>query len=362
LLQTTLHFEHHQIMQPTNAFQTYKENRIFASLNGLRAISIIAVIWHHTAGKSYNTPTILSFGYEGVALFFLISGFLITTLLLREKERNGSVDLPAFFVRRSLRIFPLYFAVLGLYVVLVNVFEASTNEGQNFFKNLIFFATYTSNIFVTLEGRVIFYYAWSLAAEEQFYLICAPLLSALKSSSFSLIVSVATLLLVTFQVINFKQAELSQIAPIGLWLGTLCALALHYRAGYNALYRILGAKYAPLITLGFVLASLELNTGHLLFIICGAALLISCVIQENHRLQFFLNWAPINYIGKVSYGLYLLHMFCNAGIMMLIKKTGIQLGPAGVFIVVLALSLVIASLSFNTFEKFFLQLKPRFER
>ena len=349
-------------MHLVSPFQVYRENRLFTSLNGLRAISIVAVIWHHTAGKIYSTPTILSCGYEGVALFFLISGFLITTLLLREKERNGRIDLPAFFVRRSLRIFPLYFAVLGLYVVLVHIFESSTSEGQDFSKNLIFFATYTSNIFVALEGRVIFYYAWSLAAEEQFYLICAPLLGLVSSSTFTLIVCVATLLLVASQVLGFMQAELNQVAPLGLWLGTLCALALHYRVTYNAMYRILGARIAPLITLGFVLASLELRAGHLVFIICGAAFLVSCVIQENHRLQFFLNWAPLNYIGKVSYGLYLLHMFCNAGTALLIKKTGIQLGPAGVFIVVLVLSLVIASLSFHTFEKFFLQLKPRFER
>jgi peptidoglycan/LPS O-acetylase OafA/YrhL len=349
-------------MHLESPFQVYRANGIFTSLNGLRAISIIAVIWHHTAGKSYETPSILSFGYEGVALFFLISGFLITTLLLREKERNGSIDLPAFFVRRSLRIFPLYFAVLGLYVVLVHMFESSTSEGQDFFKNLKFFATYTSNIFITLEGRVIFYYAWSLAAEEQFYLICAPLLSLLKNSQFTLIVIVATALLFTFQVTGFKSTELNQLAPLGLWLGTLCALALHYKASYNVMYQLLGSQNAPLVTVGFVIASLELRAGHLLFIVCGAAFLVSCVIQENHRLRRFLNWAPLSYTGKVSYGLYLLHMLCNAGIALLSKKAGIQLGPASIFIVVMILSLVIASLSFHTFERFFLQLKPRFER
>jgi peptidoglycan/LPS O-acetylase OafA/YrhL len=349
-------------MHPESPFQAYRENKIFSSLNGLRALSIIAVIWHHTAGKSYDAPAILKFGYEGVALFFLISGFLITTLLLREKKRNGSIDLPAFFVRRSLRIFPLYFAVLGLYVVLVLVFEKSTMEGQEFFRNLVFFATYTSNIFVTLEGRVIFYYAWSLAAEEQFYLICAPLLSFFRNSTFTLVVSVAAVMLITFQIVNFKQAELSKLAPLGLWLGTLSALALHYEATYKVMYQLLGSRYTPIIALGLVLTTLELNLGHLLFIICGAAFLIACVIQENHSLYRLLTWPPLSFIGKISYGMYLLHMLCNAVVVKLFSKAGISLAPWIVFALVLMLTAALASISFYTFEKYFLQLKPKFDR
>lgn len=93
------------------------------------------------------------------------------TLLLRERERNSKIDLKAFYIRRSLRIFPLYYGVLFLYMVLVSVLERDSTAGQAFFNNLIYFATYTSNLFVPLDGRVIFYFAWSLAAEEQFYLM-----------------------------------------------------------------------------------------------------------------------------------------------------------------------------------------------
>ena len=87
----------------------------------------------------------------GVELFFVISGFLITTLLLRERTANGRVSLKNFYARRTLRIFPLYCAALALYVIMVYVHERHSEAGQQFFHNLRYFATYTSNMFVDLR-------------------------------------------------------------------------------------------------------------------------------------------------------------------------------------------------------------------
>ena len=92
----------------------YLARRYFGELDGLRALAIAMVVWNHSSSGAYR------FGWGiGVKLFFTISGFLITTLLLRERDRTGTISLHDFYVRRVLRIFPLYFAVLGLYVVLV---------------------------------------------------------------------------------------------------------------------------------------------------------------------------------------------------------------------------------------------------
>jgi peptidoglycan/LPS O-acetylase OafA/YrhL len=146
----------------------YRSCKRFGSLDGLRAISILAVIWHHTQPVRFAGSTLSYIGAQGVTLFFAISGFLISTLMLREYERNGRIDLLAFYMRRSLRIFPLYFTVLGIYVLAVLLLERDTEPGKAFFANLPYFATYTSNLFVELRERVIFYFAWSLAAEEQF--------------------------------------------------------------------------------------------------------------------------------------------------------------------------------------------------
>src|SRR5262249_16720595 len=91
--------------------------------------------------------------------------------LLREYEKWGRISLRAFYIRRALRIFPAYYAVLLLYVVMVWVLEGHSPDGEEFFANLGYFTTYTSNWFVAVDGRAIFYFAWSLATEEQFYLL-----------------------------------------------------------------------------------------------------------------------------------------------------------------------------------------------
>ena len=137
---------------PTAAADTaharFRGARYFGSLDGLRAISVLAVVWHHTVGHDKTLPYFFSNGDEGVTLFFAISGFLITTLLLRERDTAGSINLRAFYIRRALRIFPLYYAVVALYVVLTLLFERTTPAGREFFANLIFFLTYTSNWYV----------------------------------------------------------------------------------------------------------------------------------------------------------------------------------------------------------------------
>lgn len=115
----------------------------FGSLDGLRALSVAAVIWQHSGGGMVAAEW-AQLGHHGVMLFFAISGFLITTLLRRERDRHGVINLRAFYARRALRIFPLYFAVLSIYVVLVFVLERRSKVGQDFFSNLVYFATYTT--------------------------------------------------------------------------------------------------------------------------------------------------------------------------------------------------------------------------
>src|SRR5882672_6045500 len=92
----------------------FQKAKYFPLLDGLRAVSIVGVVWHHAGGALHFSGP-LSRGYHGVSLFFVISGFLITTLLLRERSRTGAISLRKFYLRRALRIFPLYYAVLALY-------------------------------------------------------------------------------------------------------------------------------------------------------------------------------------------------------------------------------------------------------
>src|ERR1700724_4707970 len=95
----------------TRAYREFRKTTGFGSLDGLRAFSILAVIWHH-AGTANNSWRLLDRGFLGVDLFFVISGFLIVTLLLREQSSIGEISLKKFYIRRTLRIFPLYYGVI----------------------------------------------------------------------------------------------------------------------------------------------------------------------------------------------------------------------------------------------------------
>jgi peptidoglycan/LPS O-acetylase OafA/YrhL len=365
-------------MQGGAAFDAYRVNSRFGSLDGLRALSVAAVIWTHTGG-GLATSSWAQQGQQGVTLFFAISGFLITMLMLREKERHGSIDLRAFYIRRCLRIFPLYYAVLLVYVLLVFLLERDSRVGQEFFANLKYFASYTSNWFVALDGRTIFYFSWSLAAEEQFYLVWPPLMKRLgtRSRALALIGAlVAGLALLEWFLPDFVGAErarpvqelLRTKVPVAILAGVAAALLLHGRDGYLRCWPWLAgtrwhsaAWLVAALALNLFATSLPWVTGHL---VC-AGLVASCCMREDHVLARLLQWRPLAYAGTISYGLYLLHMLCKNALVKAVGLAGVTpelLGPGGLFAGTLLLSLVVAGASFRWFETPFLRMKGRFDR
>src|SRR5581483_9077803 len=120
-------------------FERFMAIRRFSALDGCRALSVIAVVWQHTSGSP--GPSFLQKGFLGVDFFFAISGFLITSLLLRERDAVGAISLRKFYARRALRIFPLYYLALLIYLGLVAATRRHTPEGTQFFHHLPAFAT-----------------------------------------------------------------------------------------------------------------------------------------------------------------------------------------------------------------------------
>jgi peptidoglycan/LPS O-acetylase OafA/YrhL len=352
----------------------FRANSRFGSLDGLRALSVAAVIWHHSGGGRVASEW-AQHGHHGVTLFFAISGFLITTLLLRERDRHGVIDLRAFYVRRALRIFPLYYAVLLIYVVVAFVLERHSKIGQDFFSNLIYFATYTSNWFVALDGRVIFYFSWSLAAEEQFYLIWPPLMKRLgtraRAAAVVLTVVVVIALLDVLLPRWWPQSAGALMVlrvvhniPLAIIVGVAAALLLHDPAGFarcrpwlaatrwhSLLWLVLGVAAA-------VAPGLPWFTVH----VALAMLVVACCMREDHALAPLLQLPVLVYLGTISYGLYLLHMLCKNFVGELFAMAGIELGAFSYFFATLLLSIVVAGLSYRFFESRFLRMKGRFER
>jgi peptidoglycan/LPS O-acetylase OafA/YrhL len=346
----------------------FSHQQYFGSLNGLRALSVLAVIWHHTGGEMAGLWPILGLGQHGVTLFFAISGTLITTLLLRERERSGQIDLKAFFIRRSLRIFPLYYAVIGLYVVLVFALERDKPEGHDFFNNLPFFLTYTSNWFVPLEGRVIFYFAWSLAAEEQFYLVWpsvqkffAPKLALLVACALCTMVIAARLLSggEGFMKESLTLRVLGQI-PLAICLGVVLAHALHDKRSFYAMRWLFASRASALIWMSIFIAVLSWQASRLFLVDVLAVMLVgSCVYREDHFLAPLLQLPALRYVGQVSYGVYLLHMLVKNVVVKVLTLFALELTAYSVFFITALASVLVAGLSFRYFESSFLALRHR---
>jgi peptidoglycan/LPS O-acetylase OafA/YrhL len=350
------------LMSPqADAHTLFRTTRRFGSLNGWRAIAILGVIWHHTMAHSLASPMAQQ-GKHGVTLFFVISGFLIVTLLLREKEQTGTISLRNFWGRRCLRILPVYYGTLLLYIVLVGLLEHSA-AGQDFFRHLPFFATFTSNLFVTPSDRTIFVFSWSVAAEEQFYLTW-PIIEVLVRRRLHKMVILATMIVVTRTII-FMSGSIwtDDVLPLGIMLGTMLAHLLHEPGSFRLVYAVLGRRGSAFACLGLAVTVLAVApyfglVGEMMFPIAFAPLIGACVIREDNDLARLLQSQPLEWIGAVSYGTYMLHMLS----VNIARGAGSVLGlhaPMLDFIGGAAIAVGLASASYILFERPLLALKSR---
>jgi peptidoglycan/LPS O-acetylase OafA/YrhL len=255
------------------------------SLDGLRAVSILLVMFAHwglTASVPYlnrlPAQQFKYFGSLGVSIFFVISGFLITTLLRVEKRKTSTISLKNFYLRRVLRIFPAYYAYLAALCVFAAIgFIAVTP------RDLIMSALYVRDYFPQATDWT--NHTWSLAVEEQFYLIW-PIMFHTRAD---------TLLFGCLLALTRLDAG---------------AIALHRR-----LDRLNGPAVAALVL--FVLSPVLyyrfhggylIVAGYTLDNACIALLLIWAIDHRKSLAGRILNWKPVAAIGTLSYSLYLWHV------------------------------------------------------
>ena len=332
----------------------FLSTRHFSGLDGLRALSVIAVVWHHTSGRP--GPWISSQGHFGVDLFFALSGVLITTLLLRERDRNGRISLIGFYIRRAGRIFPLYYVVLATYVALVLATRADTSEGQYFLAKLPAFLTYTSNWFVDLGAgdSVIFYFAWSLATEEQFYLFGPPLLACLlllrSRRTAHTLVALGGLIVVN-QIALVSSSSSLAVTILGslalpILLGAVLAILLHEPAGFAMLRGTLGQRWSAPALAVTLLVSLAVPSPEQITQVVMATLVAAMCMREDSWIHPALSWRPLVWVGIISYGIYLMHMLvANAARLALGEQFGVAL-----FAVTTVMVIGVATVSFRVFE------------
>ncbi len=317
-------------------------------------------------------------GFLGVGMFFVLSGFLITTLLLRERDNTGGISLADFYARRTIRIFPIYYLLLLALSVYYGFIERGSATSHNFFNDLPYFLTYTSNwVHVDAGNQAIL---WTLATEEQFYVLW-PLVEKLLRPRWALAVLFGIIgvnQLVNFGVTDpltarwfgedFNRLSIMDATFTPIALGVLLAHLLHHRRSFEFLYRLLHPAWTPVVLLFAFLAYLETTPldisglPRLIIHILMTLMLASLVIREQHWLKRPLTFWPIRRMGVISYGMYLYHMWCFHFVREGLRATG---WSAEVVVLVfpiagLLLTYAVSEASFRLVETPILKLKKRF--
>jgi len=357
------------------------------SLDGFRAIAVIGVLLVHWG--------ILGVGWIGVQIFFVLSGFLITSNLLRDRCITNSIIqyLKSFYWRRFLRLFPIYYLyVIGF--ILIGIIL----KNHEITKLIIPLITYTVNIYAILQNHANLQnvgHFWSLAVEFQFYLLWPFLIFYFSKRHFGIIVVfllfvIPFLRLVFFlfasqlnndlhyagEFINFVTVTQMDSFAMGALIAILpktkikrpqfifyAFLLLCVIIGGLNLISLFGSdlihnKIDLLLTLGFpylMINNYQYVWGYtLLNVLAGT--LIWCIVNNKNPLPI-LNSSVLVYIGRISYGIYIFHV----PVLFFIRKmyTFHFFSPKGIILLIVyfLITFLIAHFSFNYFEKLFLKLK-----
>ena len=316
--------------------------------DGLRAVAILLVLlWHTKAMLGFGSlgvlEPIVAVGWAGVDLFFGLSGFLITSLILREEETNGRFSVKDFYVRRFLRIFPPYYTVLLVTALILSRFAAFPSAlwprdpappPLHVASLLFLFSNYLD------LGRIGFAYLvnWSLCVEEHFYLFWPATLRFLRSSTARVVVGLMVCAIVPLLRLNaifegvppHRVHSFSHLRIDSILWGAVAALLFRCLASRARLRRgvLLGAGAALIFFfasghLGF--APVPSPFGHVAGLttmaIAVAAFVADIAATPQSRLVSALEVAPLRAVGKVSYGMYLLHFQAIDVVAMLAPST-----------------------------------------
>jgi peptidoglycan/LPS O-acetylase OafA/YrhL len=349
-------------------------------LDGLRTIAVGAVLLQHF-GSLESLPGVLArmpWGNIGVKLFFVLSGFLITGILLRSRDSVDASEVSRwfaarqFYIRRFLRIFPLYYFVIAVCVA-INLHPVR--------EILWWLVTYTVNIYAAMQGKWMDYFAhlWSLAVEEQFYVVWPWFVLFAPRKRLVLIMLAMVAIGMGwrgfayargFNFISTYHVTFACLDSLGL--GSLLAW-LHYSPiSKNSIQRILTRLVLPGALFGaalvFALADLKifLPANIVLFETCTG--LFFCWVVSGASMGFrgpvgaLLESRPMVYCGKISYGIYMYQPFAGSLVKRFCDKIGFNLTQPGWLdlLLVAVASILMASLSWYLLEAPINKLKRLF--
>lgn len=348
----------------------------FSGLNALRFLSALSIIvYHSTLNIQGHFPDgIKMFVHNlhiGVDMFFILSGFLIVYLLLEEKDQRGTISLYRFYVRRILRIFPLYYLIIGIAWVWWH-----NSHPEIAFEKYLFFAGNFNMIDTNAWTVGILNPLWSLCIEEHFYLVIPILVLLVPLRKIHLLFWSIILVSIAFRIYATLTVEYNWFT---IYVHTLSRCDVLAIGGLLAYYHktnrfqtsmpnyLVGGIFIYLLFVMSIVDNSDYTTISLavwkkyLFILPMFLLFLGVVLNKNST-PGFLHWMKVNksvdYLGKVSFGLYLYHSI----VLDLISPIA-WINDSALLKLSIALfgTILISALSYEFFEKQVLKLKSKFE-
>ena len=376
-------------------FSHHKKIQHFKGLNSLRFFAALLVLMQHTETirkknglENLEWLGLFRNGVNAVTFFFVLSGFLITYLLLKENDKTHTVNIGTFYIKRMLRIWPLYFLIffigtllLPQVLQLLNIqYQMPYQFGQVWYYFVFF-----------LPGLVTFYFGhhlleplWSIGVEEVFYLIWAPIFKFFKKRlliilSAIIVLKTATTLmsiyvfhsaLLTF-ILDIFKFDAMAIGAIGAYVifnlkQSVSTLVIYKKGAQAIIYCLLSVylvfhdniknQYWDMLFKTPIFSELLIDS-MFIYLIIGVSLVDQSVIKLENRFLSFL--------GEISYGIYMYHMLIIFAIMQFGKLYFAELnlfsGTLLFYILLLGLVILMASISKKYFENIFLNIKRRVE-
>jgi peptidoglycan/LPS O-acetylase OafA/YrhL len=353
----------------------------FPNLNSLRFLAALLVIVHHIEQYKeilglpnvFHNHTIQLMSKIGVSLFFVLSGFLITYLLLVEQKENGSIQVKSFYIRRILRIWPLYYLIILLAFFVfphIELMHLPGHDGSHFLIKLIFFVLMMPNVIHAMGAGLAYgTQTWSIGAEEQFYLIWPWLLKFFKNKLVLIIGVILSYLFFRylFASLFYKHVVFAYLYRIwylfpidNMAFGGLFAVI--YFNNYKKLIDFLQSKLLQLSS--WILVVLSIISGqslgyfhHQIYSLLFGILIFNLATNVNTVVNFKLKY--LDYLGKISYGLYMYHsimIVLSIKILQALHTTNNFL----IYILSFILTIVVSSLSYEYFEKRFIEKKKQY--
>jgi peptidoglycan/LPS O-acetylase OafA/YrhL len=354
-----------------------KDNVYFLGLNGLRAIAAIAVVLSQIDQFSYLFG-LKSIGFcnsgiasDGVILFFVLSGFLITFLLLKEKKVSSNINIRNFYIRRVLRIWPIYYTVIIVTCFLLGYVPTIGYKRQTLIPSISLFALMMANI-----SYVLYYFTslaplWSVGVEEQFYLFWPLVVNKLKNIPLFLFIFIFTYIFLTYGLHIFANSFWYQIVRLTSFdcmaFGAFGACLVFYKSKY------LRYIYHPVVQVVAIVLVLVPEVYYKFVNIprpvrreyFGLLFLVVILnVSTNSRSILILENKVLDYLGKISYGIYVYHMLIISILAMLLHPYLSVIGSVDFYVLmyvsVVFVTLAISSISYFYYESRFLRLKKAY--